>query len=179
MAAEKNHGLIIVYTGDGKGKTTAALGMALRAMGYGWKIAILQFVKGTWKTGEREFLKKTGGGITYEQLGIGFVTWKPTRPFEEHLDAAHQAWDRAKNIVMSDEYDLIILDEINNATRFKLLPVDDVLKLIEEKPERLHIVLTGRGADQRIIDRADLVTEMKMVKHPFEKGKMAARGIDY
>jgi cob(I)alamin adenosyltransferase len=172
-------GLVIVYTGDGKGKTTAALGLALRAAGYKAKVLVLQFIKGTWKTGESESVKMLSPYVEIRELGIGFVTWRPKSPFDEHLAAAQKAWEETKEIVHSDNYDVIILDEINNATRFKLIPVQEVIDLIKSRPSRLHLALTGRGAAQEVIDIADLVTEMKMVKHPFEKGEWARKMIDY
>lgn len=172
-------GWVIVYTGDGKGKTTAALGLALRAAGIGSKVLILQFVKGTWRSAELESVARLGGLVEIRQLGIGFVTWNPKKPREEHEAAASEAWAVARKEVLSDRYDIVVLDEINNATRFELVPVDAVLALLRERPPRLHVVLTGCGADPRIIEAADLVTEMRLVKHPFEKGEWARRGIDY
>ena len=172
-------GLVIVYTGDGKGKTTAALGLALRAVGSGFKVMILQFVKGSWKSGELTAVEALKPNVEIKQLGIGFVTWHPKRPYEEHLEAAEKAWKLCKEIVQSDKYDLIVLDEINNATRFDLIPVDEVLKLIQTKPQRLNLVLTGRGADPRIIEVADVVTEMKVIKHNFDKGEWARKGLDF
>jgi cob(I)alamin adenosyltransferase len=172
-------GLVIIYTGDGKGKTTAALGLVLRATGYKSKVLMLQFIKGTWKTGELESAKMLAPYFEIRQLGIGFVTWHPKRPFEEHRNAAQKVWEEVKNIVLSDAYDVIILDEINNATRFNLIPVKEVVDLVKRKPARLHLVLTGRGAAQEVIEAADLVTEMKMIKHPFEKREWARKIIDY
>ncbi|MCS4538628.1 MAG: cob(I)yrinic acid a,c-diamide adenosyltransferase [Thaumarchaeota archaeon] len=172
-------GLVIIYTGDGKGKTTAALGLVLRAAGYKSKVLMLQFIKGTWKTGELESAKMLAPYFEIRQLGIGFVTWHPKRPFEEHRNVAQKVWEEVKNIVLSDAYDVIILDEINNATRFNLIPVQEVVDLVKRKPARLHLVLTGRGAAQEVIEAADLVTEMKMIKHPFEKGEWARKIIDY
>jgi cob(I)alamin adenosyltransferase len=172
-------GLVIVYTGDGKGKSTAAFGLVVRALGYGWRVAVLQFVKGTWRTGEERGFVKLGENVVFRKLGVGFVTWHPKKSFEEHLEAAKKAWEEAKKAVLSDGFDLVVLDELNNATRFGLIPVEEVLWLITNKPRRLHLVLTGRGADERVIEAADLVTEMKMVKHPFEHGEWARAGIDY
>lgn len=172
-------GLVIVYTGDGKGKTTAALGLAFRAAGRGFRTAFLQFVKGSWKSGEVFAAERFGGLIEVRQLGIGFVTWRPKRPFQEHLEAARRGWEEAKRVIYSGGYDIVVLDEINNATRFNLIGVDEVLEVVRSKPERLHLVLTGRGADQRVIEAADLVTEMRNIKHPFERGEWARVGIDY
>ncbi|PSN82850.1 cob(I)yrinic acid a,c-diamide adenosyltransferase [Candidatus Marsarchaeota G2 archaeon ECH_B_SAG-F08] len=175
----EKRGWVIVYTGDGKGKSTAAFGMAIRAVGHGWKVAILQFVKGSWPTGEEKAFAHLSERVLFKKLGIGFVTWNPKRPYEEHLEAAKRAWEEAKNVVSSNVYRLVILDEINNATRFGLIPVEEVLSLIDTKPKEVNLVLTGRGADERIIQKADLVTEMKNVKHPFDKGEWARVGIDY
>ncbi len=140
---------------------------------------ILQFVKGSWKSGELSSVKALKPSVEIKQLGIGFVTWHPKRPYEEHKAAAEKAWEHCKEIVQSDNYDLVVLDEINNAARFGLISVDEILNLIQTRPERLHLVLTGRGADPRIIEAADLVTEMKMVKHPFQKGEWARKGLDF
>jgi len=172
-------GLIIVYTGDGKGKSTAAFGMALRAIGRGWKVAILQFIKGNWPTGEEKAFSLFPNQVLFKKLGIGFVTWHPKKPYEEHLKVAKKAIEEAKNVICSNEYDLVILDEINNAVRFNLLKVEEVLDLINAKPKRVNLVLTGRGAHEKIIEVADLVTEMKSIKHPFERGEWARPGIDY
>ncbi len=179
MIEREKRGWVIVYTGDGKGKSTAAFGMAIRAVGHGWKVAILQFVKGSWPTGEEKAFALLSERVLFKKLGIGFVTWNPKRPYEEHLEAAKRAWEEAKNVVSSNVYRLVILDEINNATRFGLIPVEEVLSLIDTKPKEVNLVLTGRGADERIIQKADLVTEMKNVKHPFDKGEWARVGIDY
>jgi len=172
-------GLVIVYTGDGKGKSTAAFGMALRAAGYGWRIAILQFIKGNFRTGEEKAFQRFSDLVEFRKLGIGFVTWHPKRPYTEHKEAAVKAFEQAQEYIVSDRYHMIILDEINNATRFGLIPVSDVISLIREKPKRLNLILTGRGADPKVCDVADLVTDMRPLKHPFDKGEWAHAGIDY
>lgn len=168
-----------MYTGDGKGKTTAALGLAFRAAGRGLRSVVLEFVKGSWRSGELFAAERCGGLIEVRQLGVGFVTWRPKRPYKDHLEAARRGWEEAKRVVYSNGYDIVVLDEINNATRFNLIPVEEVLSLIRTKPHRVNLVLTGRGADQRVIEAADLVTEMRMIKHPFEKGEWARVGLDY
>lgn len=178
MTREKR-GLIIVYTGDGKGKTTAALGLAVRAVGAGLRVRMLQFIKGDWKPGELKGAKLLAPTFSMEQLGIGFVTYKPKRPFEEHVEAARKAWEQTKIEMASGQQDVLILDEINNAFRFNLLPVAEVVEALRAKPEVLHVVLTGRGAPPEIIALADLVTEMKALKHPYEQGIPAQRGIDF
>ncbi|MEM0120440.1 MAG: cob(I)yrinic acid a,c-diamide adenosyltransferase [Thermoprotei archaeon] len=177
--SKDQRGLVIVYTGDGKGKSTAAFGLVVRALGYGWRVAVLQFVKGSWRTGEERGFAMLKDKVVFKKLGLGFVTWHPKKSFEEHLEAAKNAWEEAKHVVLSDGFELVVLDELNNATRFGLIPVEEVLWLIANKPRRLNLVLTGRGADERVIAAADLVTEMRPIKHPFERGEWARAGIDY
>jgi cob(I)alamin adenosyltransferase len=180
MATNKAKGLVIVYTGSGKGKTTAAIGMAVRAAGYGKKVIIIQFIKGTWKTGEWKSLKKLHPEIEIRPTGKGFVgIIDDNKPFKEHLEAAQKALQASKKAVKSGKYQLVILDEINYALKVNLVRVKDVLDLIENKPAKVHLVLTGNHASPKIIQKADLVTEMKEVKHPFHKGIKAQRGIDY
>ncbi len=176
---EKRHGLVIVYTGNGKGKTTAALGMALRAVGYDWRILIVQFIKGDWMYGELESYRRLAPNLELKRMGKGFVgIMGDKKPIEEHQEAARVALQYVKEHLDQD-YDLIILDEINVALSEGLVAVNDVLDLIQQKPPYLHIVLTGRYAPQEIIDAADLVTEMTEVKHPFQKGILAQPGVDY
>ncbi len=175
----ERRGLIIVYTGDGKGKTTAALGMAVRAAGYRMRTLMLQFIKGEWKPGELKGAERLAPEFELRQMGIGFVTYKPKRPFEEHKEAAEVAWVKSKEEILSDQYDIVILDEINNALRFGLLPVAEVVAFLKEKPPRLHLVLTGRGAPPELIEAADVVTEMRMIKHPYDQGVPAQKGIDF
>ncbi len=130
-------------------------------------------------TGEEKAFSLFPNQVLFKKLGIGFVTWHPKKPYEEHLKVAKKAIEEAKNVICSNEYDLVILDEINNAVRFNLLKVEEVLELINAKPKRVNLVLTGRGAHEKIIEIADLVTEMKSIKHPFERGEWARPGIDY
>ncbi len=172
-------GLIIVYTGDGKGKTTASLGLAVRAVGAGLKVRMLQFTKGDWKPAELKGAQLLAPAFSMQQLGIGFVTYKPKRPYEEHLEAAQAGWEQAKVEMASGNQDVLILDEINNAFRFNLLLPMDVVAALRAKPEGLHVVLTGRGAPPEIIELADLVTEMPAVKHPYDKGIPAQHGSDF
>ena len=174
-------GLIMVHTGDGKGKTTAALGLALRAWGSGLRVMILQFIKGGWKYGELEAIAKLGeinGRIEIRPMGLGLMS-KSEAEKQQHIEAAHKAMLEAEKIITSGEYDLVILDEINYAVKFGLIEIDDVLDLLDKKPAQEHILLTGRDAHPQLIDRADLVTEMKLIKHPFQKGIKAQRGIDF
>lgn len=178
MTREKR-GLIIVYTGDGKGKTTAALGLALRAVGAGLKVRMLQFIKGEWKPAELKAAKLLAPAFSMAQLGIGFVTYKPKRSYGEHVQAAQAAWAQVKVEIVSGNQDVLILDEINNTFKLNLLSVGEVVEGLQGKPEALHVILTGRGAPPEIIELADLVTEMKAIKHPYEKGRSAQYGIDF
>ena len=175
--AEKKRGLIIIYTGDGKGKTTAALGTVLRAAAYGWKILIVQFIKGSWKYGEMESLKLLPK-VELKRMGKGFVGIIDDKlPFADHVQAAEEALDFVKTRL--NDYQLIVLDEINGAIKGKLISPEPVIEMLKNKPEKLHIILTGRGANPALIQLADLVTEMKEIKHPFQKGMLAQKGIDY
>jgi len=173
-------GLVIVYTGDGKGKTTAALGLCIRAIGYDEKVCIVQFIKGSWKYGELDGIKKLAPNVELHQKGLGFVGIIDDKfDKSEHIKVANEALEFARDKIINGNFDIVILDEINVAVTLELLKTEDVLKLIDQKPELLDLVLTGRGAKDKIIERADLVTEMKEIKHPFQKGIMAQKGIDY
>jgi cob(I)alamin adenosyltransferase len=173
-------GLVIVYTGDGKGKTTAALGLCIRAVGYGEKICIIQFIKGSWRYGELDGIKKLAPNVELHQKGLGFVGIMDDKlDKSEHIKAAGKALAFAREKIQSGKYDIVILDEINVAVSLGLIKVEDVVELIENKPELMDLVLTGRNAGQKIIDRADLVTEMREIKHPFQKGIKAQKGIDF
>lgn len=172
-------GLIIVYTGNGKGKTTAAMGTALRAVGQGFKVLMLQFIKGTWKYGELESIKRLGPDFKIEPLGKGFIRSNSKLSENEIKENISESWERVKSEIMSNKYDMIILDEINYVVSYGLLPVDELLTLLDNKPDSLHVVLTGRDVHEKIIERADLVTEMKEIKHPFAKGIKAQKGIEF
>ncbi|MCG3176776.1 MAG: Cob(I)yrinic acid a,c-diamide adenosyltransferase [Candidatus Omnitrophica bacterium] len=184
MADAPRKGLVIVYTGDGKGKTSAALGGVLRALGHGWRVLVIQFFKGEWPVvfGELESAKHHDN-LEILQLGRGFVgIMGDKKPLEEHRAAAQQALETARLKMCSGRYDLVVLDEINcaiDSLGVSLVPLSAVLELIDSKPERTHLVLTGRNARPEIIGRADLVTEMKQIKHPFQAGIPAQIGIDY
>jgi cob(I)alamin adenosyltransferase len=176
----KERGLTLVYTGDGKGKTTAALGLAVRAAGRGFKVLVIQFIKSPQRTyGEKIIFDKLG--IEIHQMGIGF-TWLKTP--EEHREALRSAWAYAKERIREGKHQLIILDEINNALAIDtfpmhdVLPLDEVLGVIRDRPQGLHLVLTGRSAQPEIIEIADLVTEMKPIKHYYEEGIPAVMGIE-
>ena len=176
---ERRQGLVAVNTGDGKGKTTAALGTVVRAVGYGWKVLIVQFIKGTWQYGEMVGLTMLPG-VRLERMGAGFYKiMGDTLPDEVHRQAAAEALALARQAMASGEWDMVVLDEVNVAVQTGLLPVADVLALIEAKPTWLHLFLTGRGAPPAIIERADLVTEMREIKHPYQKGIIAQKGFDY
>ena len=185
MSSNSRRGLIVVYTGNGKGKTSAALGTALRALGHGWRVLVIQFFKGDWPIvfGEVEMGKRLAPQLEVLQLGKGFVKYMgDKKPFEEHLAAAREALQVAQEKIVSGRYDMIILDEILYAIDYagvQLVSVDDVLGLLAAKPAALHLILTGRNAPQAIVDRADLVTSMEEVKHPWQQKIPAQVGIDY
>ena len=173
-------GFVIVYTGKGKGKTTAALGMALRAVGYNYKVCMIQFIKGSWHYGEMTSSKRLDPEFELTAAGKGFVGIIDDKsPREEHEKIARNALQLSKEKIGSEKYDIIILDEINYAINLGLIKVDDVLDLIKNKPQRLNLVLTGNYAKKKIIEIADLVTEMKEIKHPFKFGIKAKKGIDF
>jgi len=190
--------MILVFTGDGKGKTTAALGQAMRALGQGKKVLVIQFIKGPWKTGEDYFASKfriPDSKFQIKKTGKGFVKiFGDNLPFKKHQKAAQEGLRLAKQAITSKKYDLIILDEINNAIDLKLVPAKDVLKIIkplkghcsdsfsnsQEFMNKLDIILTGRNAPKSFLKIADLVTEMQEIKHPFQKNKKSARkGIEF
>ena len=170
----ERRGLIIVHTGDGKGKTTAALGLAIRAWGAGLKVLILQFIKGGRRSGELTAFDALK--IEVRQLGLGFIT---KENFSEQKKSARAAIELARREILSGAWDLIILDEINYAVKFGLLDAADILELIQIRPPQLHLVFTGRDALPELIDAADLVTEMKLIKHPFKSRISAQAGIEF
>lgn len=176
---QKKHGLILVNTGEGKGKTTAALGMALRSWGQGMKVLVLQFIKGGWKYGELKAVEKLAPNFEIRQMGEGFIKGPGDKDLDEHRHAALEALKAAQTEICSGKYDLIILDEILYAIHYGLVPLDEVLALLASKSEGLHLVLTGRNAPPEIIEKADLVTEMREIKHPFTKGIPAQKGIEF
>jgi cob(I)alamin adenosyltransferase len=170
-------GLVQVYTGNGKGKTTAAFGLALRATGRGLKVYIIQFIKGGFDYGELYTVDKLPN-LTLKAFGRGeFITAKP--PDKEDVRLAEQALQLAKQTVKSGKYDVIILDEVNVALTLKLIDLEEVLKLIQTKPKHVELVLTGRNAPVQVIDASDYVTEMREVKHPYSKGYQSRKGIEY
>jgi len=173
-------GLVIVYTGKGKGKTTAALGMVLRAVGHGFKVAMVQFIKGSWYYGELKGSSRLKPDFELVTAGKGFVgIIDDNRPIEDHIGAAKEALQVSKEKITSGEYDIVILDEINYAVNLKLITAEDVLELIKLKPKKTTLVLTGNYANEKVIEAADLVTEMKEIKHPYTQGRKAKRGVDF
>lgn len=171
--------MTIVYIGDGKGKTSAAAGLAIRAAGTGMKVLYLQFVKGDWPSGERDILSKLKN-VEVKLMGRGFVGILGDRkPIGEHVRAAKSAMAEAIKSLKSKKYDLVILDEALSAVETKLLTQEDILKIMAAKPEEIHLCMTGHKRFKKIIEKADLVTEMKMIKHPYYQGILAQRGIDF
>jgi cob(I)alamin adenosyltransferase len=172
-------GLIIVNTGPGKGKTTAAMGTALRAVGQGMRVLMLQFLKGSWHYGELDAVAAFGDKFVMKQMGRGFVKVGGAETDPEDVRMVEQAWAEAEQAIRSGEWDLVILDEINYAISYGMLDPGKVTAVLQTKPEMLHVILTGRNAHPTIMDLADTVTEMRQVKHAYEKGVMAQRGIEY
>ncbi|MGH9600883.1 MAG: cob(I)yrinic acid a,c-diamide adenosyltransferase [Terriglobales bacterium] len=172
-------GLIIVHTGPGKGKTTAAMGTALRAVGQGMKVLMLQFLKGSWHYGELDAVQAFGANFVMKQMGRGFVKVGGAEPDPEDVRMVEEAWAEAEKAILSGEWDLVILDEINYAISYGMLDPAKVVATLKQKPEMVHVILTGRNAHPTIVELADTVTEMRQVKHAYEKGVMAQRGIEY
>jgi len=167
----------MVYTGEGKGKTTAALGLAFRAIGTGMKVVMIQFMKGSWVYGELEAAKRLSPQLTIHPMGEGF-TWE-TKNRKKDITLSQKAWEFSKEAIQSKQYDLVILDEINYVLGYGFLEANAVLDVLKKKPERVHVLLTGRNAPSALVNLADLVTEMKEIKHPFQRGIIAQKGIDF
>lgn len=173
-------GLLIIYTGNGKGKTTAAMGTAFRAVGQGMKVLMVQFIKGSWHYGELDTAKMLGDErFVMLPMGRGFVKVGTEKPAPEDIAAAQKAWEFGRDKMLSREYQLVIFDEINYAIHYGLLRAEKVAEGLAGRPEDVHVILTGRNAHPSLVEAADIVTEMKQIKHPFEKGVLAQRGIDY
>jgi len=175
-------GLLIVHTGKGKGKSTAAFGLAMRALGNGMKVGIVQFVKGKWQTGERVVLENFPDQVTIRTMGEGF-TWE-TQDRARDIAAAEKAWAVSREMIEASRgpdpaYDMVILDELNIVLRYDYLPLDEVVRVPANRPADLHVVVTGRNAKEPLIEAADLVTEMTMIKHPFRSGVKAQKGIEF
>jgi len=170
-------GLVEIFTGSGKGKTSTALGMVLRALGHGFRVHIIFFMKGNYPYGERNMLPQLTN-VSFQSFGHEqFVD--PQNVKAEEREQAGEALQAARSAIASNKFDLVVLDEVNVAVAWKLIEVEDLLKLIDEKPQNVELILTGRYADQRLIERADLVTEMVEIKHPYQKGIKARKGIEY
>ena len=171
-------GLVLVFTGDGKGKTTAALGLVLRSLGHGERVAVVQFIKGGWQPGEAKALELFGDALAWHALGEGF-TWE-TQDRERDRQLVQEAWQRSLAYLADPSRKLVVLDEVNVALKLGYLELNQVLEGLDRRPDLSHVALTGRGAPQGLIDRADLVTEMKLVRHPFrEQGVKAQAGIEF
>jgi len=177
--SEVRKGLIIVNTGPGKGKTTAAMGTALRAVGNGLRVLMLQFLKGSWHYGELDAVQAFGDKFVMKQMGRGFVKVGGAETDPEDVKLVAAAWAEAEQAILSGEWDLVILDEINYAISYHMLDPEKVVALLKQKPEPVHVILTGRNAHPSIVEIADTVTEMREVKHAYQKGIMAQRGIEY
>src|SRR5271157_4273826 len=173
----RERGLLIVHTGTGKGKSTAAFGMVLRCLGHGMRVGIVQFVKGVWETGERKVLDAYPDLVTCRAMGEGF-TWD-TQDRSRDIAAAHSAWEAAKAMIADPSLKLVLLDELNIVLRYDYLPLEEVVATLKAKPGDLHVIVTGRNAKPELIEAADLVTEMTLVKHPFRTGVKAQPGIEF
>ena len=176
-ASTAARGLVLVYTGEGKGKSSSAFGVIARALGWGQKVGVVQFIKGKWKTGERQFFSKFDDQMDWHTMGEGF-TWD-TQDLDRDTATAQSAFATARNMLESGDYDLVVLDEINIALRYGFLAEADVIAGLQARSQRTSVILTGRDARQGICDYADLVSEMRAIKHPFDAGIKAVRGIDF
>lgn len=174
---QAGRGLLLVYSGNGKGKSTSAFGTVIRALGWGHSVAVVQYIKGTWKTGEREFFKRFEGLVDWHSMGEGF-TWD-TQDRQRDIAAAKAAWAQSRAFLESGDYDLVVLDEINIALRYDQLEAAEVLEGLKARHPRTSVILTGRDAKPEIMEAADLVTEMGQIRHPFEQGIKAKQGIDF
>ena len=174
---QQEKGLLIVHTGKGKGKSTAAFGMAMRAIAHGMKVGVVQYVKGPWESGERDLLRKFPQQVEVHAMGEGF-TWE-TQDRERDIRAAREAWEMSKRFIADPEVRLVILDELNIVLRYDYLDLAEVLEAIKNRPADCHVVVTGRNAKDEMIELADLVTEMTQVKHPFRDGVKAQAGIEF
>jgi cob(I)alamin adenosyltransferase len=173
----EERGLVIVHTGTGKGKSTAAFGMVMRCLGHGMRVGIVQFIKGAWDTGERHVLERFPDLVTCRAMGEGF-TWD-TQDRARDIAAARAAWEQAKAMIADGAYRLVLLDELNIVLRYDYLGIAEVVETLKAKPRDLHVIVTGRNAKPELVEIADLVTEMTMVKHPFRSGVKAQAGIEF
>jgi cob(I)alamin adenosyltransferase len=176
---DERKGLLLIFTGPGKGKTTAALGTAFRALGNGMRVLMLQFLKGSWHYGELDAAEKFAGQFELRQMGRGFVKVGGAETDPEDVRMVEAAWEEAKAAIVSGDWDMVVLDEINYAIGYKMLDAEAVAEFLAGRPEMVHVVLTGRNAHPKLVELADTVTEMRQVKHAYEKGVLAQRGIEY
>ena len=176
---ESRQGLILINTGPGKGKTTAAMGTALRAVGNGLRVLMLQFLKGSWHYGELDAVQAFGGNFVMKQMGRGFVKIGGAETDPEDVKMVEAAWDEAREAILSGEWDMVILDEINYAISYGMLDPAKVVETLKTRPPMVHVILTGRNAHPSLVEIADTVTEMREVKHAYQKGILAQRGIEY
>src|ERR1700761_2943209 len=176
---ESRRGLILINTGPGKGKTTAAMGTALRAVGNGMRVLMLQFLKGSWHYGELDAVKAFGDNFVMKQLGRGFVKVGGAETDPEDIRMVESAWDEARKAILSGDWDMVVLDEINYAIGYGMLDPAKVVETLTQRPEMVHVILTGRNAHPALVAIADPVTEMRQVKHAYENGILAQRGIEY
>jgi cob(I)alamin adenosyltransferase len=177
--AEARRGLVLINTGPGKGKTTAAMGTALRAVGNGMRVLMLQFLKGSWHYGELDAVKAFGDNFVLKQMGRGFVKIGGAETDPEDVRMVEAAWEEAREAILSGEWDLVVLDEINYAISYGMLDPAKVAEALKARPEMVHVILTGRNAHPSLVEIADTVTEMRQVKHAYEGGVLAQRGIEY
>ena len=173
----EERGLLIVHTGNGKGKSSSAFGMAMRSLGWGMKVGVVQYVKGNWETGEKNFFIANPGLLTFEVMGEGF-TWD-TQDRARDIAAARAAWERSKELILDPAYDFIILDELNIVLRNDTLPIEEIVEFLKARPLEKHICITGRGARAELLEIADLVTEFTEVKHPYHAGFKAQKGVEF
>jgi cob(I)alamin adenosyltransferase len=176
---ESRRGLVLINTGPGKGKTTAAMGTALRAVGNGMRVLMLQFLKGSWHYGELDAVKAFGDNFIMKQLGRGFVKIGGAETDPEDVRMVEAAWDEARQAILSGDWDMVVLDEINYAIGYGMLDPSQVVEALKQRPEMVHVILTGRNAHPDLVAIADTVTEMRQVKHAYENGILAQRGIEY
>ena len=176
-AAQDEKGLLVIHTGAGKGKTTAALGMAIRCLGHGMKVAVVQFIKGAIDTAEERILKSFGDQVVFLRMGEGY-TWE-TQNKERDKAVAQEAWVEVEKYLGDPTFGMVVLDELNIAIHHEYVSLDQVLNAVSRRPPMLHVVITGRGAKPELIEAADLVSEMKMIKHPFRKGIKAQKGVEF
>jgi cob(I)alamin adenosyltransferase len=177
--SDSRRGLILINTGPGKGKTTAAMGTALRAVGNGMKVLMLQFLKGSWHYGELDAVEAFDGSFVLKQMGRGFVKIGGAETDPEDIRMVEEAWQEARQAILSGEWDMVVLDEINYAISYGMLNPANVVETLQQRPEMVHVILTGRNAHPSQVEIADTVTEMREIKHAYEKGILAQRGIEY